>query len=297
MPADRQAPESFSDLRFPLGGIDLSRAFSQQMPRAMASGDYVGTTPEGQNVRAYDPGTMRARGGQRPGLKKYISGLVGTAHLVQELNLVVGVGYTAPGPGGGNPSLPQPPATATTGATSTITFSAPVTTGNAIIVLSQGLDGYPTVTDGAGNSYSTAIFNSVAASASRIYYATNVTGGFTTVTAAFGGNVSHEVWAFEVSGLAASPTDGTGSAQGDINAGGSLGTVTTAHPPDFIFGVFGSTNATAVVTAPGWSVAVGSNPAFGILYTFQTSAVSLTPTVVWSQSTNWTSAIAAFKGA
>lgn len=79
---------SFVELRFPVGGLDLSRAFDRQAP---------GTTSVGLNVRAYEPGTGSARGGQRPGLVKYIAGQVSGSNLIQELAAVVGVGYSPPG--------------------------------------------------------------------------------------------------------------------------------------------------------------------------------------------------------
>jgi hypothetical protein len=74
------AQESFAELPFPSKGIDISRAFGSQQS---------GTTPVGVNVRAYEPGTSRNRGGSRPGLDKYIAGQLPTAGLVQELNTVV----------------------------------------------------------------------------------------------------------------------------------------------------------------------------------------------------------------
>ncbi len=83
-----QPKEQLIDLTFPVKGIDLSGAFGSQAQ---------GTTPIGQNVRAYESGTARARGGQRPGLAKYIAAQVSGANVIQELNYVVGVGYTAPG--------------------------------------------------------------------------------------------------------------------------------------------------------------------------------------------------------
>lgn len=83
-----QGKETFVDLPFPTKGIDLSAAFGLQAQ---------GTTPVGQNVRAFDPLTARARGGQRPGLLKYIGLPVSFGNLIQDLNVVVGVGYTAPG--------------------------------------------------------------------------------------------------------------------------------------------------------------------------------------------------------
>jgi hypothetical protein len=81
--------EQLVDMVFPVKGVDLSQAFGVQ-PQ--------GTTPVGVNVRAYEPATARARGGARPGLSRYIPAQVGgSPALIQDLNYVVGVGYTPPG--------------------------------------------------------------------------------------------------------------------------------------------------------------------------------------------------------
>jgi hypothetical protein len=75
-----QAPEAMTDMPFPLQGIDVSCEFEQQPPQ---------TTPVGKNVRGYEPGTMRARGGSRPGLSEYVPVRVNGANLIQHLNYVV----------------------------------------------------------------------------------------------------------------------------------------------------------------------------------------------------------------
>lgn len=75
-------------ITFPVAGIDLSQSFANQRQN---------TTPVGQNVRAYEPTTQRARGGQRPGLVKYVPTQVNGLNLVQNLNIVVGSGYDPPG--------------------------------------------------------------------------------------------------------------------------------------------------------------------------------------------------------
>lgn len=75
------AKEQFADMTFPTKGVDVSAGFGMQRS---------GTTPTGQNVRAFEPGTFRARGGQRPGSSKYIAGQVSGANLVQEVGVTVG---------------------------------------------------------------------------------------------------------------------------------------------------------------------------------------------------------------
>lgn len=87
MPRDIPARETFSDQDFPINGIDVLRGFALQRP---------GTTLLGDNVRAFEPDTQRARGGSRPGLAKYIAGqLPSGEHLIQNLNFVVYADGTA----------------------------------------------------------------------------------------------------------------------------------------------------------------------------------------------------------
>ncbi len=74
------ASESVSVQEFPLGGIVLSSEFELQPG---------GTTLVGNNVRSYEPQTMRARGGSRPGLVEYIPVQVSGPNLIQHLNYVV----------------------------------------------------------------------------------------------------------------------------------------------------------------------------------------------------------------
>lgn len=84
MPA---AKESFADMQFPAKGIDLGMAFSAQRE---------GTTPVGLNVRTFEPGSNRARGGQRPGLSRYLAARPAGNSLIQELLCLV----TVSSPGG-----------------------------------------------------------------------------------------------------------------------------------------------------------------------------------------------------
>lgn len=79
------AQEAFADLRFPSAGIDLLLSFSGQRP---------GTTPVGLNVRAFEPSTLRVRGGSRPGLVKFVTDQLPHSYssgsrLIQNLDLVV----------------------------------------------------------------------------------------------------------------------------------------------------------------------------------------------------------------
>lgn len=60
MPSDN---ETFADLWFPVSGLDVTPEYEVQT---------APTTPVGVNVRAYDVFLLRARGGSRPGLTKFI---------------------------------------------------------------------------------------------------------------------------------------------------------------------------------------------------------------------------------
>jgi hypothetical protein len=79
--------EAYVDVPFPVNGVDQSAGYQDQRPL---------TTRTGQNVRAFEPGTGRARGGSRPGLRQYVpQQLPSGAHLVQNLATVVSVSSTA----------------------------------------------------------------------------------------------------------------------------------------------------------------------------------------------------------
>lgn len=72
--------DEFKDLEFPKSGIDTSLEFDMQRNLS---------TREAENVRLYEPGTGRARGGARAGLGRYIDSTVNGAHLVQHLAVIV----------------------------------------------------------------------------------------------------------------------------------------------------------------------------------------------------------------
>lgn len=67
-------------LPFPFKGINRSTAF-------MAQPD--GSTPDAVNVRVFDTLDGRARGGQRPGLSKFIGSAIGSAGNIQDINYVM----------------------------------------------------------------------------------------------------------------------------------------------------------------------------------------------------------------
>lgn len=92
----KQPPETFQDFHFPKAGIDRAGPFGRQPVRpGKREGEYFRTTHLGHNVRAFDPVSMRDRGGSRPGLTKFIVGEVnGVFWIVQHLNSLV---TTTPG--------------------------------------------------------------------------------------------------------------------------------------------------------------------------------------------------------
>lgn len=57
-------PNQLIELGFPLKGLSVNRSKSRQGP---------GTTPDCENVRAYDPKTDRNRGARRPGLRNWMA--------------------------------------------------------------------------------------------------------------------------------------------------------------------------------------------------------------------------------
>lgn len=79
MSKDKPQPDSMINVTFPIRGIDVANPFDLQPPF---------TTPIGDNVRGYEPLTLRARGGQRPGLLRYLPPLP-TNGLIQHLEFIV----------------------------------------------------------------------------------------------------------------------------------------------------------------------------------------------------------------
>ena len=67
------------ELPFPLGGINEGQAYSRQPE---------GTTPDARNVRPFDTIDQRLRGGQRPGLTKYVADAVNGSNTIQSIRQV-----------------------------------------------------------------------------------------------------------------------------------------------------------------------------------------------------------------
>lgn len=70
-------------MMFPARGIDVSCEFGRQPKR---------TSPEAENVRAFEPGDDRARGGSRPGLVKFLNDMVSGSNEIQHICLLVTAG-------------------------------------------------------------------------------------------------------------------------------------------------------------------------------------------------------------
>lgn len=89
MPKDQtvQPDERFYDLHAPLAGVDTSMAFVAQPNKPLPmDGSYARTTVDAQNVRGFDGGTNRSRGGSRPGLVRYVDAIPGdTPWIIQHL--------------------------------------------------------------------------------------------------------------------------------------------------------------------------------------------------------------------
>lgn len=75
IPAEEQLVQQL----FPTKGIDVAHLQEEQPP---------GTTPIGDNVRAYEMLTKRGRGGQRPGISKYLNMQVSGFHEIQLLDTI-----------------------------------------------------------------------------------------------------------------------------------------------------------------------------------------------------------------
>lgn len=87
-------PEAYTEMHFPLAGVDLSRAFCDQRPREVAPGLWSRSTPAGLNVRGYEATALRLRGGSRAGLSKYVPDAVVADWVVQDLAVIVSTGTT-----------------------------------------------------------------------------------------------------------------------------------------------------------------------------------------------------------
>src|ERR1043165_1447132 len=83
----RRSKINYVDLAFPWYGLHDEEPFSRQPP---------GTTSDARNVRCFEPGTDKKRGGSRPGLSKYFQGTVNGNFSIQDINHITTTFGTAP---------------------------------------------------------------------------------------------------------------------------------------------------------------------------------------------------------
>lgn len=91
--------EALATLHFPLAGINVAAPLERSPSVQLSTGDYTKFTPLGVNVRGYTTATNRLRGGTRPGLSRYIPRPLDAGWIVQDINYVIGQGYSVPGGG------------------------------------------------------------------------------------------------------------------------------------------------------------------------------------------------------
>jgi hypothetical protein len=85
-------------IHFPIVGIDTQMGFDRQPIRKTRDGTYAQTCPVGVNVRGYDSGQDRSRGGSRPGTVKYLPVRPGNVQwITQDLNVIVFMASSAVG--------------------------------------------------------------------------------------------------------------------------------------------------------------------------------------------------------
>jgi hypothetical protein len=89
-------PETYLDLHYPRGGMDVSRAAMNQPwregpPRPDGEPTRIYTAALNQNTRGLEPLTSRNRGGSRSGLKPFLESAAVSGWLVQHLATIAGV--------------------------------------------------------------------------------------------------------------------------------------------------------------------------------------------------------------
>ncbi len=283
---------NYLDMPFPLDGIDLSMGYSMQKG---------GTTPIGQNVRGYEPLTNRSRGGSRPGLAKYVQSQVNGNAAIQELSVVVGVGYTPPGAIGAPIQTSVGTVASSTAVSST--FANAVATANAVIVLVTSELRLPTsVTDSAGNAYTLAKSGTQTNENVAIYYSAAVTGGPSfSVTAHFASSTGCSIVGVEVNGLIVAPLDQINNNGAAATTAATAGAVTTTQAAELAVTVLQSVvgiDETQTVSNPsGWTSAfavTSSHPTRAAFLTLG-SIQTINPAFTLSNSGTYAAAIATFK--
>ena len=98
-------PDQYSEISFPLKGVDVSQPFQEQPIGPLPDKTYARTCAYGVNCRAYEPSADVARGGSRPGLVQHISSALPS--YLQDLDIITYTAGSAVAEGGGfqpNPS-------------------------------------------------------------------------------------------------------------------------------------------------------------------------------------------------
>ncbi len=283
--------ESFIDMAFPVKGIDLSKGFSLQVP---------GTTPVGANVRAFDSSAMRARGGSRPGLDKYIATQPNGTNVIQELNSVVGVGFTAPGLVTADLAFVQKSVGSVSVSTLALasTFSVAVTTGHGIVVLVTSVNRLPSsITDSQSNTYTMAASGSDGTRFTSIWYNRSVTGGGSfSVTAHFAALTGCSCSAVELAGLATAPLDQTNSHTGS-GTPATPGSVTLSSAPEIVFICLQTASAVSVSAPSGYTDIFGPSASLLGNTAYQVFSSETTTNPAWTISGGaWAACIATFRG-
>ena len=305
------ANESAAQIDFPFGGIDLSHAFARQPMHTTLQGEQVASTPVGTNVRAFDVLQARQRGGQRPGLSKYIAGQANGSNVIQELNTIVSTGINAPGSAGTIRVVQNVANAGNLGTTISTAFPATVATGNTIVVVLHDADTNTTnavlptsCTDSVGNVYTLAVSKTGVGSGNAIsggggtktaiavYYSANVIGGSITVTGTFPSSASAGMGILEISGLQPNPLGPVSSNNdgGSTQTSANPGTITTTSSSSIVLAciqsIIGIDEHQEVVPLGGYtSIAyyVGSRPASDQYQVFSTIQSSLSPSWTFAQ--------------
>jgi chitodextrinase len=190
---------------------------------------------------------------------------------------------------------------ASSGATTTTTFTSANTTGNLIVVYVVWGNTSPiTLSDSRGNAYIAATsrvsFGSSNQWSAQVFYAKNIASGANTITTAYGAGASPFalVYAHEYAGVdQANPVDVVSAATG-TGSTMSSGAVTTTSTNDLLFGAGASDNN---VTNPGANFTVRST-AYGNITEDRTAATTGTYNATATHSGSaWSMLLVAFKAA
>lgn len=184
------------------------------------------------------------------------------------------------------------------GASGTLVFTSSITTGDLVVVGCGAFPGPVTaISDAKGNGWN---FYPTSTYQSNLWYAANVTGGFTTTTVTFGAASSHDCLGLEFSGAAVAPADASGTASGTGTTGTSKSLTPSVSGDVFVaINTVNNTPAQTLKTANwnnvGW--ASGSYGAVGFAYFISSDASAHNASWTWSGSQAWGAEDAAFKAA